>query len=64
MACAIMVKHFKHSSCFHMRFNINKKHEKTPRKQEVHSALAFTHDPCWVHMPPVRPGGMSPLKRA
>ena len=24
MACAIMVKHFKHSSCFHMRFNINK----------------------------------------
>ena len=24
MAHAIMVKHFKHSSCFHMRFNINK----------------------------------------
>ena len=24
MAGAIMVKHFKHSSCFHMRFNINK----------------------------------------
>ena len=24
MACAIMVKHCKHSSCFHMRFNINK----------------------------------------
>ena len=41
MAGAIMVKHFKHSSCFHMRFNINKKTNKPIVKPIVKAITTF-----------------------
>ena len=47
MAHAIVVKHSKHSSCFHMRFNINKVYVSLPNGTTQACDNSFIQAMCW-----------------